>query len=294
MRSLPSMQALSALESFSRHGSVRAAADELCLTRSAVSHQLRLLERELGFSLFSKVGTRIELTARGREYSNDVSSALSAIGESAARNAGRELSGQLTVSCTPGLAANWLSLKIGRFRKQYPDISLSIVIPRKLDDTSDPNSDVFLAFGDGNMEGMNVELLKEVEFTPLVSPVLLNRMSGLSHPKDVLRCELLHLSDHEDWCAWLQEAGICKKTVNLAGTVFADMNLVCAAAISAQGIAMGDELICHEAMETGHLIRPFELAIKSPKSYYLAIPPTKTGFASVMAFRQWVFDELTG
>lgn len=291
MQRLPSTRALRALESFSRHGTVWQVADELNLTRSAVSHQLRLLESDLGFPLFNRVGTHIELTIRGRAYANDVREALGVINESALRNGGRELSGRLTVSCTPGFAANWLCPKIGRFGIVCPDIEISIVTPAHLDDVSNPDADLFVTFGLGIMEGVEVELLKEVAFTPLISPVLLNRLGGLQEPKDILRGKLLHLADRDDWRAWMQLSDFPKDAAN-TGIIFADMNLVYAAAIKAQGVAMGDEFICHDAMQSGQLVRPFDLAIKSTKSYYLATPPTKTENASVVAFRQWMLDEL--
>ncbi|MGY9013390.1 MAG: LysR substrate-binding domain-containing protein [Rhodobacterales bacterium] len=291
MQRPPSTQALRALESFLRHGAVWKAADELNLTRSAVSHQLRLLERDLGFALFNRVGTRIELTTRGRSFANDVRKALSLISTSAARNAGQELSGQLCISCTPGFAATWLSTKIGKFRTDFPDIALSIVTPKLLEDVSNPDADVFIAFGGGAMKGVDVELLKEVEFTPLISPVLLNRLGAFQEPADVLRGDLLHLADQEDWQAWLLAADLPSDLANF-GVIFADMNLVYGAAMNAQGLAMGDEFICRKAMETGQLVRLFELSIKSPKAYYLAIPSEKTDFASVVAFRQWILDEM--
>lgn len=292
MQRLPSTQALRALESFARHGAVWKAAQELHLTRSAVSHQLRLLEKDLGFTLFNRVGTRIELTSRGRAFANDVRSALSLISGSASRNAGGGLSGQLTVSCTPGFAASWLSPKIERFRATCPDVTLSIITPELLDDVSNPDADLFIAFSDDGMKGVEVELLKEVEFSPLISPVLLNRLGNLHEPADVFQCDLLHLADRDDWRAWLQLAGLPTETAR-PGIVFADMNLVYNAVIKAQGIAMGDEFICREAMATGQLLRPFDLAIKSPKSYYLAIPPSKADIANVVAFRQWILDELS-
>ena len=96
MARIPSTQALRALDSFARHGLVWKAAEELNLTRSAVSHQLRLLERELGFSLFSRAGTGIVLTARGRAYASDVRQALTLISQSASRHAGNALTGPLT------------------------------------------------------------------------------------------------------------------------------------------------------------------------------------------------------
>lgn len=291
MQRIPSTQALRALESFLRHGAVWKAAEELHLTRSAVSHQLRLLERDLGFALFNRVGTRIVLTSSGRAYAKDVRSALSVIRGSAARNAGHSLTGQLTVSCTPGFAASWLSTNITRFRAICPDVNLSIVTPRQIDDVSNPDADLFVVFSNGDLKGVEAQLLKEVEFTPLISPVLLNRIGGLPEPADIHRCDLLHLADRNDWVAWLQLAGLPVDTAK-TGIIFADMNLVYAAAINAQGIAMGDEFICYSAMISGQLVRPFEQVLKSPKSYYLAIPPAKANIASVVAFRQWLLDEL--
>ncbi len=158
MARIPSTQALRALESFARHGTVWQAADELNLTRSAVSHQLRLLERDLGFRLLNRIGTRIELTPQGLAYSEDVRRALSAIAGSAARNAGRGISGALTVSSTAGFAASWLCPKIGRFRSTFPDVALSVVTPRRLDDVSNPDVDLFISFGTGNQENVGGQL----------------------------------------------------------------------------------------------------------------------------------------
>ena len=291
MARIPSTQALRALECFARHGTVWQAAEELNLTRSAVSHQLRLLERDLGFRMLNRVGTRIELTPQGGAYAADVRRALAVIVGSAAKNAGRGLSGTLTVSCTPGFASAWLCPKIGRFRNTCPDVALSVVTPRRLDDVSNPDVDLFLTFGTGNLPDMEVELLKAVEFTPLCSPSLLNRLGGLVEPGDVLQAGLLHLHGHEDWRNWFRLAGLDESGADL-GMVFADMNLVYAAVMNSQGVAMGDEFICHEAMDTGQLVRPFDLAIHSPRSYFLVVPPEKAGNPVIAAFRSWLAEEL--
>jgi LysR family glycine cleavage system transcriptional activator len=291
MPRIPSTQALRALESFARHGTVWQAADELHLTRSAVSHQLRLLERDLGFRLLNREGTRVALTPQGRAYAEDVRRALSVIAGSVARHAQRGVTGTLTVSCPPGFASSWLCTKVGRFSETCPDVALSIVTPRRLEDVSNPDVDLFIAFGLGHHPGMEVELLKEVEFTPLCGPALLNRLGGLSEPADVLRGTLLHLTDFEDWLAWFRLAGLPDASARV-GLRFSDMNLVYAAALSSQGVAMGDEFICQEAMADGSLVRPFDLAIRSPKSYYMVVPPAKAGNPAVAAFRAWMRTEL--
>lgn len=291
MSRIPSTQALRALESFARHGTVWQAADELHLTRSAVSHQLRLLERDLGFRLLNRVGTRAELTPQGLAYAEDVRRALSVIVGSASRQAGRGVTGTLTVSCPPGFASSWLCPKVGRFRETCPDVGLSLVTPRRLDDVSNPDVDLFIAFGLGNQPDMEVELLKEVEFTPLCSPALLNRLDGLPDPVGVLQANLLHLTDFEDWANWFRLAGLPEDSAR-TGQRFSDMNLVYAATLASQGLSMGDEFICHEAMAQGILVRPFDLAIRSPRSYYLVVPPEKAANPAVAAFRSWMADEL--
>ncbi|MFC3088707.1 LysR substrate-binding domain-containing protein [Tabrizicola soli] len=291
MARIPSTQALRALESFARHGTVWQAADELNLTRSAVSHQLRLLERDLGFRLTSRIGTRVELTPQGLAYALDVRRALAMISGSASRNAARGVSGGLRVSCPPGFASSWLCAKIGAFVAAYPDVSLSVETPRRLDDVSNPDVDVFITFGFGNQPEMEVELLRAVEFTPLCSPALLFRLDGLPQPAMLRETVLLHLGDHDDWENWFRLAGLGDCT-GRTGIVFSDMNLVYAAALGSQGVAMGDEFICHDAMAAGQLVRPFDLAIRSARSYFMIVPPEKAENPACAAFRGWIRSEL--
>jgi LysR family glycine cleavage system transcriptional activator len=127
---IPSTQALRALDSFARHGSVWRAADELHLTRSAVSHQLRLLERDLGFDLLERIGKGVALTPRGQRYASDVRKALTVLGDAVTRHAGTGVGGSFSVSCTPGFASLFLCTHIGEFQQMYPDVGY-ILTPRR-------------------------------------------------------------------------------------------------------------------------------------------------------------------
>ncbi len=291
MARIPSTQALRALESFARYGTVWQAADELNLTRSAVSHQLRLLERDLGFRLMNRIGTRVELTPQGQAYATDIRRALSMIAGSATRNAARGVTGSLSVSCPPGFASSWLCGKVGGFVEAFPDVTLSVQTPRRLDDVSNPDVDIFITFGLGNQPDMEVELLKEVDFTPLCSPAWLNRFESMSDTGALLGATLLHLGDYDDWEGWFRLAGMPVETAH-RGLRFADMNLVYAAALGAQGIAMGDEFICQAAIRAGQLVRPFDLSLRSVRSYFVVVPPEKAGNPAVAAFRDWLLGEL--
>src|SRR5260370_29971770 len=104
---IPSTQALRALDSFARLGSVWRAAAELQLTRSAVSHQLRLLEKDLGFGLLRRRGKGIALTPLGRRYANDVRTALKIIGDAGTQDREVDLARPLVVTCTSGPAPPW-------------------------------------------------------------------------------------------------------------------------------------------------------------------------------------------
>ncbi|MBE7185730.1 MAG: LysR family transcriptional regulator [Methylobacterium mesophilicum] len=288
---IPSTQALRALDSFARLGSVWRAADELNLTRSAVSHQLRLLERELGFSLLERAGKGVALTARGRRYAGDVRKALTVLGDAGAQGSGSGVVGSLLISCTPGFASLWLCTHLGEFQSLFPEVALSITTPRKLDDVSASGPDIFIAFGDGNWPDRAVELLCEIAFTPLCSPVLLNKIGGLAEPQDVLKAPLLHLGGFEDWTRWLALARVLNPDPE-CGIVFSDMNLVFAAASAGQGIAMGDELTCRTAMREGALVRPFEIAFKSPKSYFLVMEHSKREQPALLSFTAWLKSRL--
>jgi LysR family glycine cleavage system transcriptional activator len=284
---IPSTQALRALDAFARHGSVWKAADELRLTRSAVSHQLRLLESDLGFELLRRVGKGVGLTARGRRYANDVRKALALIGEAAVQHDDRGIGGAFVISCTPGFASLWLCTHIGEFLARYPDVSLRIRTPRRLDEAVNPEVDVFIAFGDGNWPNRSVELLSEVEFTPLCSPVLLNKAGGFTEPRDLLKAPLLHLVEFDDWTRWFALAGVELPDPE-TGIIFSDMNLLLAATTAGQGVAMGDELTCGQALASGQLIRPFELSVKSMRAYYLVMEPQKSGSPIAGAFCDWL------
>ena len=291
MSRVPSTQALRALESFSRLGTVWQAAEELNLTKSAVSHQLRQLERELGFALTARVGTRLELTPLGRSYAADIRRALDILASSAVQSASRGVSGHLTVSAPPAFASNWLCTVIDGFVETFPEVSLRLVTPRRLDDASSPDVDVFVAFGQDFTGNVEVETLKRIEYTPLCSPAYLNRFDRFTDPSRLAGATLLHLLDRSEWDGWLrlmgQPAGLAGR-----GITFSDMNLVYSAAMAGQGIAMGDEFVCGEALDRGLLVRPFRQGLLTENAYCLAIPRDRQATPVRDAFLGWLRDAL--
>ncbi len=287
MQRVPSTQALRALEAFARLGTIWQAAEELHLTKSAVTHQLRQLERDLDFPISTKVGTKLELTPAGRRYALDVRKALDALNNAAARSATAGPSGVLTVSCPPGFASHWLCTILESFHTAFPDIHLNLTTPRRLNDVSNPEVDVFIAFGQEFSGSVALELLRKISYTPLCSPAYLNKLDGLTNPAALARATLLHLNDYHEWASWMRMVNLPDDWAR-KGIRFADMNLAYSAALAGQGIAMGDEFVCSADLLSGKLVRPFPERLGTQNAYYLALPRDRPRNATVAAFVGWI------
>src|SRR5215467_6587348 len=125
-RRLPALNALRSFEAAARHESFTRAAEELCVTQGAVSHQVKALEAELGLKLFSREQQRLVITDAGRQYLAVVRDALDRIADGTERLLQRESSGVLTVSTSPDFAAKWLVHRLGRFAEAHPEIDLRV------------------------------------------------------------------------------------------------------------------------------------------------------------------------
>lgn len=287
----PSMTALRALDAVARLGSVSAAATELSLTRSAISHRLHNLEEKLGVPLIERDGRGIKLTYEGERYAHEVHLILCRVQEAERRFAGHKVSGRLCVSCNPGFANYWLCQHIGDFLQQYPHVQLQVVSPRTTDDTSDPAVDLFIAYGAGDWPHQLVQQIVALHYFPVASPRLINAKKGLKHAADLAAHTLLHMNDYADWKTWLATVGASGIDAT-AGVLFTDANCAISACIAAQGVSIGDNLLCGDALTRGLLVRPFEMSIESSRGYYLVCDSLKGERPVVQAFSRWLKERV--
>lgn len=288
----PSITALRALEAVARLGSVSAAARELNLTRSAVSHQLSLLETNLGFALTEPAGRGIVLTFQGHRFAREASRVLKILREASRWDDGEEMVGQLNISCTPGLATYWLCQYMNEFMHLYPKLGLNICSPRTPDDTSNADVDIHISYGTGNWPEMDVSQLLTLQLFPVCSPRLANQLGGLKNPQQLLALPLLHLVNQTDWRVWLAAAGL--KNFSLEqGITFSDAHYVQAAAMAGQGVAIGDNMLSGDALDKGLLVQPFATTIEAPATYYIVTSPEKTDRRDVQAFIGWIQQRVT-
>src|SRR5207302_3095451 len=202
---LPPLNALKAFEAAARHESFTRAAEELCVTQGAVSHQVKALEAELGIKLFNRERQRLIITEAGRAYLTVVRDAFDRIASGTERLLQRQSGGALTVTTSPNFAAKWLVHRLGRFAEAHPEIDLRVSATMHHVDFA--REDVYIAVrhGDGHWPGLHVTRLCVEHLFAVCSPGL---ASGLRHPRDVLKVPLLHLDDRAAWSAWLDAAGV--------------------------------------------------------------------------------------
>ncbi|WP_179402979.1 LysR substrate-binding domain-containing protein [Burkholderia guangdongensis] len=287
---LPSITALRALDAIARHGSASRAAAELCLTRSAISHQINTLEETLGFAVLERAGRGIVLTYRGARYIHDARRALGILEEAAHRSAGGEVAGRLRVSCAPGFAVYWLSHHVGAFHRAYPHVELSITSPRTADEVGPRDADLFIAYGNGDWPDFAIEPITSLSYFPVCSPTLVNARGRPLTLDDLADVLLLHMGGHTDWVQWLATAG-AHHVDGRRGIVFSEAPFAQQAAISGQGIAIGDTLVSGDALARGLLILPFDVTMDSPRGYYLVATPERAQRAEVRAFSDWLLEE---
>ncbi len=286
---LPPVKAMRALEALDRLKSAGAVADEMSLTRSAVSHMLRRLEDDLGFAVSEPDGRGVRLTGRGRRYAQEARRALDIMSRAAADEP--VLSGELKVVAPPGFATFWLADRIGHFAGLFPDIGIHLAAARSLGDMADETADVQVAFGEEAHLRERADLLAQVALFPVCAPSTLSAEPGLRKPADLKRLRLLHLVTNVDWQRWLEAAGATQVDPR-GGLLFSDMPMVQMAAASGHGVALGDLLTARAALESGQLVRPFALSIPSRWSYFIRVNDTGPAGEAARAFAGWIKGQL--
>src|SRR5881397_367789 len=185
-RRLPPLNALKAFEAAACHESFTRAAEELCVTQGAVSHQVKALETELGLKLFNRERQRLVITEAGRAYLLVVRDAFDRISSGTERLLQRQSGGALTVSTSPNFAAKWLVHRMGRFGEAHPEIDLTVNATRQHVDFAREDIDVAIRHGDKGTSGLHVTRLCAEEIVAVCSPKILEK-TQLKSPSDLGR-----------------------------------------------------------------------------------------------------------
>ena len=246
MRRLPSLTALRTFECAARHAHFGRAAAELCVTDSAVSHQIRQLEEQLATPLFAREGRQVVPTPAARRLLQRLQQAFELIGEACdeLRDPGSQV--VLRIAVTPELAQKWLVSRLADFSDRHPQITLHLHEQPLEACLPSPDIDLAITYGTGpeDASAYFVRPLPTLQFFPVCSPSLFN-LGGLKHPRDLARHGLLHDDqDGKTWTAWLTtHAGDIQPARHL---YLGHAGLALEAAAQGQGVAMGDNLTAAE------------------------------------------------
>ncbi|QDQ82589.1 transcriptional regulator GcvA [Paraburkholderia megapolitana] len=290
LRQLPALNAIKAFEAAARHESFSRAADELFVTHGAVSHQIRALEAELGIALFSRDGKRVQLTDVGRRYATQVRAALTALVDATQAIRGGDRERRLVVSMLTSFAARWVTPRLGSFIEANPQWDLELLSTNALADFTRDDIDVAIRFGYGKYPGLHAELLLEEVFFPACSPTF-NGGKLPKVPTDLAKFPLLR-SDDELWRPWFDAAGLNDWPEPKRGVLYEDSSNLLQAAIEGQGTALTRRSLAMPEVAAGRLVRLFDIDGPSPWQYYFLCQPQMLQTARVMAFRNWVFEEV--
>jgi LysR family glycine cleavage system transcriptional activator len=287
---LPSLNGLRAFEAAARHLSFTQAATELNVTQTAISHQIRRLEEELGIRLFIRKNRALALTPKARDYLPGVRAAFNDLRLATDRLLRRDDDNVLTVSTLASLAAKWLLPRVSQFQEAHPRIDVRITTSTGLVDFRGGGVDAAIRYGRGHWPGVRADWLMADELFPVCSPKLLEGNKPLRRPEDLAHQTLLHTSAgyDDDWRLWLTAAGLPTNISKQPGLSFDLILMTVQAAIDGIGVAMGRTSYVQDDIAKGRLVVPFQIALPTDAGFYLVSPEAVADPPKLAAFRQWL------
>ncbi len=291
-RWLPSLNGLRAFEAAARHQSFTRAAEELNVSQTAVSHQIRTLEERLGLKLFDRRGRALRLTEAAKNYLPSVRSAFDELYDATERLIRRDGDATLTVSTLTTFAAKWLVPRLGGFQDLHPEISIRITTSMATVDFDRDDVDVAIRYGRGDWPGLRVDRLIREDIFPVCCPKLLDGPHPLVRPDDLASHTLLHVVGfREDWRVWLTAANV-DGVDSSSGLKFDVAINALQAAIEGVGVALGRTALVEGDLATGRLVAPFDISLPIEAAYYVVAPAATADRAKIKAFREWLITTL--
>lgn len=280
-RSRLPLHALRAFEAAARHLSITRAAQELCVTQGAVSHQVAQLEALIGAPLFRRLPRGLALSDEGLALLPTLSHAFDAMGARLAGLAGG-VQEVLTLGVVGTFAGGWLLDRLDGFTLAHPHIDLRVMTNNNRVDLAGEGLDLAIRFGDGAWHGTHAEPIMTAPLTALCAPAVAAR---LSDPRDLAGEMLLRSYRSEEWPRWLAACGLTCPP--LRGPVFDSSALMVASAMAGRGVALAPAAMFAQDLAAGRLMRPFAMEIDMGR-YWLTRLHTRAPTPAMAQFRDWL------
>jgi len=293
MAQLP-LNTLPAFRAVARRGQVRAAAEDLHLTHSAVSQQIRVLEQQLGVALFERRQQRVHLNAAGQALLQAVEPALDQLaqGMAAARAAAGLAAQMLRLSVVPSFAQRWLLPRMRRWRAQHPALVLELHASQQLVDLASGDYDAAIRQGVGPWRGMSAHRLFDSPLVALASPEVAEGLLAAGDGCLNALADAPLLGDAAIWARWFALAGL--KHAPRPAASFNDAGLMLQAAEQGLGVALARDLLAADALLDGRLVQvsPLALPDESAQPLWLVHAPGREDDPAIHALARWLQAEL--
>lgn len=287
---LPPLGAFRVFEAAARLGSFTKAAEELGMTQSAASYQIKMLEERAGALLFVRGTRRIDLTEAGEMLAPQATRTFSALADAWTAVKGGT-SGVLAVTSVDTFASNWLSVRLGTFQLMHRDLAVKVDASARLVDFTRENMDVGIRTGAGDWPGLKAHYLFRADYTPMLSPRLIESVGGIQRPEDLYKVALL-CADYSWWPSWFAAAGLRFDPDRVIVGARLDTEIYDAmAAMTDQGAAILTRNLYSDFLAKGQLVQPFDITASDGDGYWLVYLESRRNTPRIKVFRDWLLDQ---
>ncbi|QYY33813.1 LysR family transcriptional regulator (plasmid) [Cupriavidus pinatubonensis] len=288
MSAFPPLTCLRSFEATARLGSVTLAAQELSVTHSAISQQIKALEEIVGLTLFVREGRGLRVSEDGRLYALQIRKALGDIAEATRSIQAQPKTGELVVAVLPSFGRSWLLSRLPSFQRLHPHISVRLQASLTISNLQQESVDIGIRMGKGDWEGVEQKLLFHDDVVAVAAPHF-NGGKLPKTPQKIVQSKIIYGT--ESWLPWCQAAGI-EMNFERKGLCSNDSNLVLEAVRLGQGITLERRSLVHDAIMRGELVQLCDVSAPYAYPYWLVWPPRKSSEGKQRDFSHWLFKEV--
>lgn len=289
-----SLAALRTFEVASRYLSFTRAAEELFLTRSAVSQQIGQLERQLGVKLFHRMNSKLVLSREGSVLANAVRRSLLNIEGALDSIRSSEISGRLVIGSLPSFGAKWLAPRLKQFVDIHPNVEVRLLSYVSLDDVIANGVDIAISFARERQPGICQEILLQDALWPICAPSVLGASAAIQTTEDLASYPILHttlegLDFGASWEEWLAALHL-PAFASHHSLSFSRAYMMIEAAMIGQGIGIAMRSLVERDVVAGRLVRLFDHDVRASKLIALFYPEAAANRPAIRAFSNWIHN----
>ena len=288
-RFLPSIPSLLALEAVDRLGSASAAAEELSLTQSAISRQLKSMEEQLGVALIQRNQMRLHLTPAAKDYVQVARTALNQLAQASLKLKANPTGGSLNLSILPAFGMHWLAPRLQDFARRHPEVTVNLSTHLRSFDFEVEHFDAAIHFGQRDWPGVNYLPIMRENVLPVCAPELLPENS--EDLTWLVKTPLLHLETRPDaWDRWFAAQGF--NASGSRGMLFDQFSTMAQAAIHGLGAALLPSYLIEEDLKAGRLVPAIDGPSFSLGQFFLVWPQSRPETVPLASFRAWLQGQI--